>query len=172
VIYVFVDGLGDTFFLDYPDGSVQAESMIVRELIPFIDKNYRTVSARNGRAIDGFSMGGGGSLRLALKYPEMFSSVVSYGAAVIKGDRAGVGAENPWALVKANADRVRGKVAFRMVCGDKDGLYPVNVEFRDLLKSLDIPVDWVSIPDVAHDTKGLYRRVGVESLKFMHVNFR
>jgi endo-1,4-beta-xylanase len=167
VIYVFVDGLGDTFFLDYPDGSIKAESMIVRELIPFVDRQYRTVAAREGRAIEGFSMGGGGSLRLAIKYPELFGAVVSYGAAVIKGDRAGVGGENPWTLVETNVGRIRGKLAVRMVCGDKDSLYPLNVEFRDRLRSLDIPVDWVSIPDVAHDTKGLYRRVGIESLKFI-----
>jgi enterochelin esterase-like enzyme len=166
-IYVFVDGLGDTFFLDYPDGSVKAESMIVRELIPFIDRNYRTIAARDGRAIEGFSMGGAGSLRLAIKYPDLFRSVVAYGAAVIKGDRAGVGDENLWVLVRNNADRIRGRLAIRMVCGDKDSLYVLNMEFRDLLRSLDIAVDWVSIPDVAHDTKGLYRRVGVESLRFM-----
>jgi len=47
----------------------------------------------------------------------------------------------------------------------------VNVEFKDKLLKMDIPVDWVSVPDVAHDTKGLYRRVGVESLKFMKRNF-
>jgi enterochelin esterase-like enzyme len=167
VIYVFADGLGDTFFLDYPDGSVKAESMIISELIPFIDRNYRTIAAREGRAIEGFSMGGGGSLRLAIKYLDLFRSVVSYGAAVIKGDRAGAGDENVWVLVRNNADRIRGRLAVRMVCGDKDSLYVLNTEFRDLLRSLEIPVDWVSIPGVAHDTKGLYQRVGVESLRFM-----
>lgn len=167
VIYVFVDGLGDTFFLDDPDGSIKAESMIVRELIPFIDRHYRTIASRDGRAIEGFSMGGAGSLRLAIKYPELFRSVVSYGAAVIKGDRAGVGEENVWVLARNNADRIRGHLSIRMVCGDKDSLYALNVEFRDLLRSLSVPVDWVPVPDVAHDTKGLYQRVGVESLRFI-----
>lgn len=183
MIYVFVDGLGDTFFLDYADGTIKAESMIVKELIPFIDSRYRTIASRQGRSIDGFSMGGGGSLRLAIKYPELFSSVVSYGAALVRSDRIRADdrrygskeyfdRNSPWTLVEENADRIRGKLAIRMVCGDKDGLYPLNVEFKDKLKKLGIPVDWVSIPDVAHDTKGLYRRVGVESLKFMEANFR
>lgn len=141
--------------------------MIVRELIPFIDRTYRTVAMREGRAIEGFSMGGAGSLRLAIKYPDLFRSVVAYGAAVIKGDRAGVGEENIWLLARNNADRVRGRLAIRMVCGDKDSLCSLHLAFRDLLRSLDVPVDWVSIPDVAHDTKGLYRRVGVESLRFI-----
>ena len=70
MVYVFVNGMGDTFFLDYEDGSVKAETAIVRELIPFIDGRYRTIASAEGRAIDGFSMGGGGAIRIALKYPE------------------------------------------------------------------------------------------------------
>lgn len=32
---------------------------------------------------------------------------------------------------------------------------------------MKIPVDWVPVPGVGHDTKGLYQRVGLESLRFM-----
>jgi len=182
MIYVFVNGLGDTFFLDYHDGLVKAESMIVRELIPFIDGRYRTIASRDGRAIDGFSMGGGGCLRLAIKYPELFSSVVSYGAALIRADRLKEGdarfgtreyfdRNSPWTLAVQNADRVRESVHIRMVCGEQDGLYKANVEFKELLATLRIAVDWVSVPGVAHDTTGLYRRVGLESLKFIERGF-
>jgi endo-1,4-beta-xylanase len=178
LIYVFVNGLGDSFFLDYHDGSVKAESMIIRELIPFIDQRYRTISSREGRAIDGFSMGGAGALRLAVKYPELFSAVVSYGAALIRSDRLKEGdarfgtkecfdRNSAWTLVEQNAHRLRGYLRIRMVCGDQDRLYPANVEFKDLLDKLDISVDWVSVPGVAHDTTGLYRKVGLESLKFI-----
>jgi endo-1,4-beta-xylanase len=182
MIYVFVNGLGDTFFLDYHDKSVKAETAIVKELIPFIDKRYRTIASREGRAIDGFSMGGGGALRLAIKYPEMFSSVVSYGAALIRSDRFRAGdsrygtkenfhLNSPWGLIEQNADRVKGKLRIRMVCGDQDGLFPLNVAFKDLLGKLNIPVDWVVAPGVAHDTRGLYVRVGLESLRFMEQGF-
>lgn len=183
VIYVFVDGLGDTFFLDYADGSVQAESTIIRELIPFIDRTYRTVATREGRAIDGFSMGGGGAIRLAIKYPEQFSSVVGYGAALIRqdpngklderryGTRENYERNNPWPLLAANADRLRGKLRIRMVCGDADRLFALNQEFKETLGKLEIPVDWVPVPGVGHDTKGLFDRVGVESLRFIETGF-
>jgi enterochelin esterase-like enzyme len=179
VIYVFVNGLGDTFFVDYADGSLKVESMIVKELIPWVDANYRTVASKEGRAVDGFSMGGYGALMLALRHPDLFESVVSYGAALIEprgeGDKgkARWGAKehadqfDVWVLARKNADAVRKGVRVRMVCGDKDGLYPNNVKFKDLLGELKVPVDWVPVPGVAHDTKGLYVKVGVESLKFI-----
>ncbi len=86
VIYVFANGLGDTLFVDTRDGAKKAETTVIKELIPFIDSNYRTVAARETRSIDGFSMGGFGALHFAFKYPELFSSVVSYGAALLTYD--------------------------------------------------------------------------------------
>ena len=149
MVYVFVNGMGDTFFLDYEDGSVKAETAIVRELIPFIDGRYRTMASAKGRAIDGFSMGGGGAIRIALKYPEVVSSVVSYGGALIRADRQRpnqrrfgspeyFARDNPWTLIEANADRVRENLRIRMVCGDQDGLFQANVEFKDLAAKLKI----------------------------------
>jgi putative tributyrin esterase len=58
------------------------ESYIIKELIPEIDKNFRTNSARNGRIIAGLSMGGYGSLKFGLKYPEMFTLVGSFSGAL------------------------------------------------------------------------------------------
>lgn len=155
-IYVFAEGLGDRFFIS---------SGIVEELIPFIDRRYRTIAAAEGRSIDGFSMGGFGALMIAFQHPELFNSVVSYGAALIDAER--LKAHHPSLWLERNADRIRGKLAVRMVCGDADGLFAANVKFKDRLGQLGIPVDWVPVPGVGHDTKGLFERVGLESLKFM-----
>jgi endo-1,4-beta-xylanase len=179
LIYVFVDGLGDTFFLDYADGSVRVESSITKELVPFIDRTYRTLAEREHRAIDGFSMGGSGALRIALANPELFGSVVSYGAALIRrdtnakldarryGDEAGFAIRNPWPLLERNADAIRGRLRIRMVCGDADRLFPLNVEFQERLRALRIPVEWIPVAGVAHDTKGLFDRKGVASMQFI-----
>ena len=48
------------------------EHMIIKELIPYIDGEYRTVATREGRSISGFSMGGGMAFYYAVKYPELF----------------------------------------------------------------------------------------------------
>ena len=53
------------------------ESYIVRELIPEIQRRYRTIAARRGRSVIGFSMGGYGALKFGLKHPGRFSFAAS-----------------------------------------------------------------------------------------------
>ena len=48
------------------------ESYIIQELMPDVEKRYRTMTSREGRAIAGLSMGGYGALKFGLKYPEKF----------------------------------------------------------------------------------------------------
>lgn len=55
-----------------------AENMIINELIPHIDGKYRTLAAKEGRSISGFSMGGGMAFAFAVKYCDMFSAVTAY----------------------------------------------------------------------------------------------
>jgi enterochelin esterase-like enzyme len=44
-----------------------------KELVPFIDKNFRTIPHRNSRAVVGDFMGGRGALVLAMKHADIFS---------------------------------------------------------------------------------------------------
>jgi hypothetical protein len=57
------------------------------------------------------------------------------------------------------------------VCGDQDKNHADNLKFKAFLETQNIPVSWVSIPGVAHETKALFDRVGVESLAFMNEGF-
>ncbi|MDA0346333.1 MAG: alpha/beta hydrolase-fold protein [Verrucomicrobia bacterium] len=75
MIMVFPNGGKSTFYKNSYDGKLPIETMFIEELIPHIDKTYRTIATREGRCIEGFSMGGRGSTRLAMKYPEMFCSL-------------------------------------------------------------------------------------------------
>lgn len=66
-------------------GSVQNdkyESYIIQELIPEIDKKFRTEAKREARVIAGLSMGGYGSLKFGLKYPDKFILVGSFSGAL------------------------------------------------------------------------------------------
>src|SRR5262249_13403413 len=58
------------------------EDFIVKDLIGHVDSTFRTVAAREGRAINGLSMGGYGALMLGLKHPDVFCSVGSHSGAV------------------------------------------------------------------------------------------
>jgi S-formylglutathione hydrolase len=51
------------------------EAFITQELVSYIDSHYRTLANRDSRGLAGHSMGGYGTLRLAMKYPEVFSSI-------------------------------------------------------------------------------------------------
>ncbi len=51
------------------------EAFIVHDLVSYIDSHYRTLPRPASRGLAGHSMGGYGTLRLAMKYPGVFSSV-------------------------------------------------------------------------------------------------
>lgn len=51
------------------------EKFITKELVDYIDKNYRTIPDVTSRGLAGHSMGGYGTIRLAMKYPDVFSAI-------------------------------------------------------------------------------------------------
>lgn len=59
-------------------GSGRFEDYFTRDVISHIDTTYRTIPERAHRGMDGFSLGGFCSVMLAIKHPELFSSVGSY----------------------------------------------------------------------------------------------
>jgi enterochelin esterase-like enzyme len=50
------------------------EGFIARDLVAYIDSHYRTLAKRESRGLSGHSMGGYGTWRIAMKYPELYSS--------------------------------------------------------------------------------------------------
>ncbi len=74
---------GTSFYINSRDGRVHYEDFIIREFIPFIERTYRTSSARRARGIGGISMGGYGALHLGFRHPELFTSVTANSAALL-----------------------------------------------------------------------------------------
>jgi S-formylglutathione hydrolase FrmB len=72
-----------SFYINSADGKQRYSDFFLREFMPAIEKKYRVVPGRAGRAIAGISMGGYGALRFAFAYPELFSSVSAQSAALI-----------------------------------------------------------------------------------------
>ncbi len=62
-------------------GAQNWENFHISQVIPFIDTNLRTVSARRARAVAGLSMGGFGALHYAQRHPGLFSQVASLSGA-------------------------------------------------------------------------------------------
>lgn len=62
---------------------------LVKDVIPYIDRNYRTIANKDSRAIAGLSMGGGHTLAASNAHPDMFSyvGVFSMGTAADVSDK-------------------------------------------------------------------------------------
>jgi S-formylglutathione hydrolase FrmB len=63
-------------------GPPEWERFHIEQLIPWIDDHYRTVAARDGRAIAGLSMGGFGAMSYAGRHPDLFEWAGSFSGAV------------------------------------------------------------------------------------------
>ena len=74
----------NSFYINSKDGQVKYEDFFIREFMPQMEKKYRLLGTRQGRAISGVSMGGYGALRLAFKYPGKFVSVAAHMPALLE----------------------------------------------------------------------------------------
>lgn len=90
-IVVLADG-GNGFYVDW-HGAEGArpnrwQAAIVDDLIPAVDRRWRTRAERGGRAIGGLSMGGYGAVTLALRHPDLFAVAFSSAGALRFAERA------------------------------------------------------------------------------------
>ncbi len=182
MIVVGVNGMRTSSYVDSADGKMPVQSVIVKDLIPHIDATYRTIAKREGRAIEGFSMGGAGAPKIGCKYPELFGTVSILGGAlhdlesyktrgtafqdIYGGKEEYFQTNSPWKLVEKNADAIRGKTSVRIVVGDKDNLLGRNRGYHDLLDKLKIGHEFHVIKDVGHAAGPLYDGLGDKNWQF------
>src|SRR5579864_9082456 len=74
----------NSFYINSKDDRVHYEDFFIREFIPEMEKHFRLLGTRQGRAIGGVSMGGYGALRVAFKYPQMFVAVIAHMPALLQ----------------------------------------------------------------------------------------
>jgi enterochelin esterase-like enzyme len=182
-IVVVVNGMVNSFYCDWANGKRPIESVIVKDLVPHVDKTYRTLAKREGRIIQGYSMGGYGAAHLAFKYPEVFGSIVVDAGALIGeaamkgpklaetfkeiyGDKDRFLAEHPFHLVEKNAAKIRGKTNIRIGVGKDDNLLPKNQDLHELLQRLKIEHEYEVVPGVAHSGVEYYKKLDVKGLEF------
>lgn len=157
----------------YTDSHTKAEdkyeSYIVKELIPEVEKKFRAIGTRSGRAIAGLSMGGYGALKFGLKYPEMFALAGSFsgalGAASVSVEGRGTSsirsiaevfgpaesetraANDLFKLVRESTQETIKAMPFLYVdCGNEDFLIQNNRDFVALLAEKKIPHEYRQLP--------------------------
>jgi endo-1,4-beta-xylanase len=188
LIVAYGNGGSRAFYSDSTDGKILSETMILKEFIPFIEKTWRGMGTREGRAIQGMSMGGHGALKLAFKHPEMFSSVVAFAGGYIDeqqiaerhpdvvrqmfgGDASKFIENMPATLVRKNADAIRGRLPIFMLVGKQDFLYEHNQKMHQLLEELKIEHEFVEVDGLKHDLGGLAKAMGTRTLEFAAGHF-
>lgn len=72
MIYVMPEGY-NTYYIDRYNGNYPYMEMFVDELVPEIDRKFRTKADKSQRAVMGYSMGGYGALILPALNPDVFS---------------------------------------------------------------------------------------------------
>ena len=197
MIIVMPDG-GVTFYINDAAGKVRYEDMFVRELVPFIDKTYRTRADRDFRGLAGLSMGGWGTLVYALRHPDVFSAGAAFSAAVwsdddivgmkpknwdelfgpLFGAEGKAGRErltahfrsvSPLVLARTLPEDSLKKVRYYIDCGDDDFLIKANCALHGILLDRRIPHEF-RVRDGGHTWT--YWRTGiVEGLKFIGQGF-
>jgi S-formylglutathione hydrolase FrmB len=78
---------GQGWYTDAPGGEPY-ESHLLREILPDVERRYRTNANRRGRGVAGYSMGGYGALKLGFRHPELFAFAGSTSGALDAASRA------------------------------------------------------------------------------------
>jgi putative tributyrin esterase len=147
------------------------ESYILKELIPEVQKRYRTIETRYGRGIAGLSMGGYGALKFGLRSPATFVFAGSMSGALAvasstEDDLKGLGVirDSVFSVFgpvgsetrKANdifeitrslpAGHIAALPYFYVDCGTEDFLIGFNQQFAALLREKKIPHEYRELP--------------------------
>jgi enterochelin esterase-like enzyme len=155
--------------------NLPVEQMILGELMPLIEREYRADASRAGRSVSGFSMGGAFAFCLAAKHPELFSSVTAYagtyhhyyhknaGTVVAEREKAaGLYNEmmrdkryleegNVLCMIRQNADKLRGNMDISLHIGTNDILMCDNEIIHMYMDSLDIPHEYIIFDGAGHE---------------------
>ena len=177
MIWVFVNGMISSSWVDSHDGQTPVETVAIEELIPHIDATYRTVPNRSGRMIEGFSMGGSGAAKWGFRHPELFGSISIIDGAlhssdsldsgrmartfetIYGGDRTYFEDRDPWLLAEKNAEAIKGRTPIRIITRTQ-GLGTANRRFHDHLSALGITSEFHAVRGAPHAPNPLYEGVG------------
>jgi len=126
------DGDGGGWFADWFNagafGPPMWETFHIKQLIPWVDANLRTVASDAGRAVAGLSQGGFGSLSYAARHPDLFTSVAAFsGGCQIDRDPEAI--EISTFIIRFTTEFLSGKDP-DAIFGPRD-VYPINWQAHD-----------------------------------------
>jgi enterochelin esterase-like enzyme len=192
MIVLFPNGMPESMWCDSKNGLVPMEQVVIQDLLPHVDENFRTMGGRY-RILEGFSMGGHGTGRLGFRRTDLFAGVSMLGAGPLQDDflNAPAGSntspamreriyrnvwgsdpayytlQHPKTVVTTQAAAVisRGTVV-RLGIGSMDTLVPMNQDFAAHLATLEVPHTFTVAPGVGHSVSDLLPALGTANWAF------
>jgi enterochelin esterase-like enzyme len=112
------------------------QQVLYKEIVPYVDANYRTLADRANRAIMGLSMGGGQTLRFGLQNTALFASVIGLSPAIRYPDET---YRKMFADLIASPEKTNQQMKLLMIfCGTKDHLLDASDGFDKFLTASGI----------------------------------
>jgi putative tributyrin esterase len=162
LIIVTPEGANGWYTDSATDAGDKFESYVVNELIPDVDRRFRTIAGRRGRGVAGYSMGGYGALKFGLKHPEMFAYAASTSGALDAAARTDddsimktfgdAGSQTRAAndltrLAREFPEERKGLLPFLYLdCGEKDPWFVSNRDFADVLAGRKVAYEYRQVP--------------------------
>jgi enterochelin esterase-like enzyme len=151
--------------------NVRYEDMFIQEFIPYVDKTYRTRTDKRYRGIAGQSMGGYGSLSLAMRHPNLFTACSAFSSWIPTEESRDFNKEhNPIYLAKTLPVKQLESVHWFVDCGDGDSLYKASAAMHAILKDRNIRHEY-RVCDGGHSWSYWHSRI-TEGLEFIGKDFR
>jgi len=115
------------------------EEHLVKDVIPFIEKNFRTLTGKDNRAIAGLSMGGAHTQTITNNNPGVFSYIGVFSMGIMNvgqqnQDAAKIAAERN---AKLTALKNSGYKIYWIACGKDDFLYKGVVSLRETMDKIN-----------------------------------
>ncbi|MCQ2110178.1 MAG: esterase [Bacteroidaceae bacterium] len=122
---------------------------MTENVIPFIDKNFRTKADRKHRAICGLSMGGGQSFYVGLRSPEVFANVGVFSTGMFGGIQQANGfdleKEVP-GMISDTKNFNKNLDHFLITCGEQDQRIEHNKNIVAKMQAAGVNVEFKSFP--------------------------
>jgi S-formylglutathione hydrolase FrmB len=106
-IVILPDG-DNSFYVNSYNGRYRYEDFFIQELVPFVDRTYRTIQDARARGVSGVSMGGYGALHLAMRHPDIFGSASAQSAALVPSFPSPLPATGRWGFYARVLERPFG----------------------------------------------------------------
>ncbi len=110
-----------------------------KDVIRFVENNYRVIPKSHARAIAGLSMGGYHTLHISRYYPKTFDYVGLFSAAIMPDEKVAGSPVYQDIEGTLKQQRDNGFSLYWIGIGKEDFLYKANVDYRQLLDKINFP---------------------------------